>query len=183
VTDASDDGLRLQNVRTEHNVRLNPDNIHNYQSDPSGDRDGFLMLDLQLILHGNRVRYEPLDPRGNVTFIPVDRIQEGPPLDTEEKDLLVSCLSSNDGLLHIFDADQLGQWVTAGAYHFVDQKDRAVASAYRSAVVGLLVKGLVTSVEGPTTFELTDKGFNVARALTQKQWSINVKFLNPTVTS
>ena len=107
VTDASEDGLTLQNVRTHHNVTLNPDNIHKYQSDPSGDRDGFLVLDLQLFLQGNRVRYEPLDPRGNVTFIPVDRIQEGPPLDTEEKDLLVSCLSSNDGLLHIFDAEQL----------------------------------------------------------------------------
>ena len=73
--------------------------------------------------------------------------------------------------------------MTAGAYHFLDQKDRAVASTYRSAEVALLLKGLVTSVEGPTTFELTGKGFNVARALTQKQWSVDVKFLNPTVTS
>ena len=62
-----DDLVELSNVRTGHLAKLGLDHIHSYASDPQRDHDGlvhgFLDLNVQLIISGNKIDIEP-DRRG-----------------------------------------------------------------------------------------------------------------------
>jgi hypothetical protein len=61
-----DEGIQLQNVRTQHVPIIGYDQIHHYMSDPNnkvnGVMHGFLELNVQLVLTGLDVLYEPIRP-------------------------------------------------------------------------------------------------------------------------
>lgn len=173
VEEAAQAGVGLRNERTLHKLSLNSDNILEYQTDPGGEGRGFLLLKTEVFLQGNRLWVEPRDPRGGATYVPVPRVLPQAMLDSEEIDILVAAAA--DGLILILSVDQLGEWVRAGSYDFLDKGDRAVAAGYLSSLSSMLVKQLIRSVGYPS-FELTDKGFAAGRALADS-WLVSPKFL------
>jgi hypothetical protein len=64
LTGVTDQGLRIQNVRTDHAPLVGFDHVDHYVSDPArewdGLRHGFLDLNVQLTLSGCNVFTEPL---------------------------------------------------------------------------------------------------------------------------
>jgi hypothetical protein len=63
IKEVSTDGVRISNVRTDHTTTLGHDHIHHFTSNPgrsaSGIRHGFLTLNVQLFLQGNRLWVRP----------------------------------------------------------------------------------------------------------------------------
>jgi len=56
--------VKLSNIRTGHVAILGLDHIHHYVSDPKEEYDelknGFLMLNIQVTLSGNKLEIEPI---------------------------------------------------------------------------------------------------------------------------
>ncbi|MHB8652440.1 MAG: hypothetical protein ACYDA9_01025 [Terriglobia bacterium] len=63
VQDVSPEGLRLSNGRTDHNLLLKADHIHEYRSDPNSEEGGFLLLNSQIHLEARKVTVEPFHYR------------------------------------------------------------------------------------------------------------------------
>ncbi len=60
ISDVADEGVRIINNRTNHSTVLGYDHIHHFTSDPArGARYGFLTLNIQVHIGGNRVWIEP----------------------------------------------------------------------------------------------------------------------------
>lgn len=177
VSAATEAGVTLSNESTGHYLSLNADNIHEYQSDPTGKNQGFLILNAEVFIQGLQVRVEPRDPRGSPTYVPVRRVLPQPTLqlEREERDILIA--ASNDGLITIIRTEQLGDWVRAGPCDFVDQNDRAIAAGYLDAIRSLVGKQLARNLEHES-FELTKQGFRVARELATSQ-PMNGRFMLP----
>jgi hypothetical protein len=64
LTEVTERGLRIQNIRTHHAPLVGFDHVHHYASDPARDWDGlkhgFLDLDMQLTLSGCNVFTNPV---------------------------------------------------------------------------------------------------------------------------
>jgi hypothetical protein len=84
----------------------------------------------------------------------------------EELELLVA--AAETGEIHRHYADEIGEWLSAGTRHFLDQSDRAVAAAYTEALESLRSRRLVKH-QGGDLYELTGSGFKIARALKQQE--------------
>ena len=74
VERACESGLRLSNERTGHYLDLPPDHIHEFRTDPSSPRSGFLLLQSGVTLQGRFAQVEPLLPYLN----PRRRVGGGP---------------------------------------------------------------------------------------------------------
>jgi len=63
ITEATDDRLKIKNVRTGHETVLAKDHIHHYTSNPhrvtNGQEHGFLTLLVQLYIQNDRVTIKP----------------------------------------------------------------------------------------------------------------------------
>lgn len=63
IEDAPADGLRVRNLHTEHSTTLGYDHIHHFTSDPGRSQGGlvhgFLTLNVQVFLQGNRAWIRP----------------------------------------------------------------------------------------------------------------------------
>ena len=60
ITEVGEEGVRISNTATHHGTVLGYDHIHHFTSDPArGARTGFLILNVQIHIGGNRLWIEP----------------------------------------------------------------------------------------------------------------------------
>ena len=63
IENVGNDGVRIKNIRTHHGTVLGYDHIHHFTSDPArsahGIKYGFLTLNVQIHIGGNRLWIEP----------------------------------------------------------------------------------------------------------------------------
>lgn len=81
ITEASDDRLKIKNVRTGHETVLAKDHIHHYTSNPhrvtNGEEHAFLTLLVQLYIQNDRVTMKPcLRPGERLAPPPVPEIMD-----------------------------------------------------------------------------------------------------------
>ena len=64
IDSVTDEGVRLSLARTGHARTLGFDNLHHYSSDrvERGETHGFLVLNVQLTIHGNDIHVTPTRP-------------------------------------------------------------------------------------------------------------------------
>ena len=60
ITEVTQRHLMASNIRTQHFVRLSPDNIHHFEPDASRDDHAILELNAHVFLHGNNAYVERL---------------------------------------------------------------------------------------------------------------------------
>lgn len=68
IEGVNDEGVLIKNLRTDHVTTLGFDHIHSYLSDPNRNQGtlkyGFLVLNVQLCIHGRQVLCEPSERPG-----------------------------------------------------------------------------------------------------------------------
>jgi hypothetical protein len=95
----------------------------------------------------------------------------------EEELILLSACAKN-GELFIHSSDEMGKYVEASGQHFYDDSDLAVAAFYMDALNSLRQRGLVGH-EGGSLYQLTGRGFKIARALKAQEEAVGEKIEKP----
>jgi hypothetical protein len=91
--------------------------------------------------------------------------------DWSEEELVLLSACAEDGEIFVYSADETGKFVGAGRRHFYDQSDPAVAALYMDALYSLRRRGLA-ALEGGSLYQLTGRGFKVARALKRQEQAV-----------
>jgi hypothetical protein len=81
ISRVTDEGVQIDNPRTDHSTVLGKDHIHHFTSNPDETRQagvvhGFLILLVQLYLQGPRLRITPTPRPGEAVPPPPPRISE-----------------------------------------------------------------------------------------------------------
>ena len=88
--------------------------------------------------------------------------------DWSEEELVLLSACAEDGEIFVHDTDQTGRFIEAGRGHFYDESDRAVAALYMDALNSLRRRGLAGH-EGGSLYQLTGRGFKIARAMKRQE--------------
>jgi hypothetical protein len=91
--------------------------------------------------------------------------------DWSEEELVLLSACAEDGEIFVYSTDETGKFVGAGRRHFYDQSDPAVAALYMDALYSLRRRGLA-ALEGGSLYQLTGRGFKVARALKKQELAV-----------
>jgi len=76
IQDVGEEGVRISNSATGHGTVLGYDHIHHFMSDPArGARSGFLILNVQIHIGGNRLWIEPTCRPGEALADPFEGVQ------------------------------------------------------------------------------------------------------------
>jgi hypothetical protein len=80
ISDVSAEGVRISNPSTGHTTLLGKDHIHHFTSDPdrsqTGIRHGFLTLNVQVFLRGNKLWVRPSARPGEAVETQTDQVVE-----------------------------------------------------------------------------------------------------------
>jgi hypothetical protein len=88
--------------------------------------------------------------------------------DWSVEELIILIASAGNGEIFIHSTDETGSFIEAGRQHFFDMSDPSFAALYLDAFEQLCRRGLVRH-EGGRLYVLNGKGFQIARALKQKE--------------
>lgn len=91
--------------------------------------------------------------------------------DWSEEELILMSACAEDGEIFVHDTDQTGRFIEAGRQHFYDESDPSVAALYMDALYSLRRRGLA-ALEGGSLYQLTGRGFKVARALKKQELAV-----------
>lgn len=91
--------------------------------------------------------------------------------DWSEEELVLLSACAVDGEIFVHDTDQTGKFIEAGRQHFYDGSDPAVAALYMDALYSLRRRGLA-ELEGGCLYQLTGRGFKIARALKRQEQAV-----------
>jgi hypothetical protein len=98
--------------------------------------------------------------------------------DWSEEELVLLSACAEDGEIFVHSTDETDKFVGAGRRHFYDQSDPAVAALYMDALYSLCRRGLA-ALEGGSLYQLTGRGFKVARALKKQELAVEEQTEKP----
>ena len=98
--------------------------------------------------------------------------------DWSEEELILLSACADDGEIFVHDTDQTGKFIEAGRQHFYDEKDPAVAALYMDALKSLRRRGLA-ELDGGSLYQLTGRGFKIARALKKQEQAVSEQTEKP----
>jgi hypothetical protein len=91
--------------------------------------------------------------------------------DWSEEELILLSACAEDGEIFVHDTNQTGKFIEAGRQHFYDESDPAVAALYMDALKSLRRRGLA-ELDGGSLYQLTGRGFKIARALKKQEQAV-----------
>lgn len=98
--------------------------------------------------------------------------------DWSEEELVLLSACAEDGEIFVHDTDQTGKFIEAGPRHFYDESDPAVAALFIDALYSLRRRGLAALEEG-SLYQLTGRGFKIARALKKQEQAVSEQTEKP----